>query len=146
MEIFGMSLSEILIVVAIILILVDIFFASDIPTHIAYVLLTLTFVKEIDTPILYQILFGLIIWSTLIVFHYLIWRKIIEKINDKIIAPTIHRGGFDGFVGKEGVVKEIDGKQLISINDELHQFETEKEVIIGKKYKILNTNSNKLII
>jgi len=141
-----MTINEILIVSAIILILVDIFFASDFPTHLAYIILTFTFAKEIDMPILYQILFGILIWVALVVFHYTIWRKVIEKINDKLIAPTIHRGGFDGFVGKEGVVKEIDGKQLISINDELHQFETEKEIIIGEKYKIINTNSNKLII
>jgi membrane protein implicated in regulation of membrane protease activity len=146
MEIFGMTINEILIVSAIILILVDIFFASDFPTHLAYIILTFTIAKEIDMPILYQILFGILIWVALVVFHYTIWRKIIEKINDKLIAPSKHKGGLDGFVGKEGIIKEVEGEKYIFINDEIHQFETEKEIQIGNKYLILNIKSNKLII
>ena len=146
MEILGMSLNEILIVSAIILILVDIFFASDIPTHLAYLILTFTFTKEIDMPFLYQILFGILIWVSLVVFHYKIWRKIIEKINDKLIAPSVHKGGLDGFIDKEGVIKNIEGNNYFFINDEIHQFETDKEVTVGEKYKVLNIKSNKLII
>jgi len=127
-----MTINEILIVSAIILILVDIFFASDFPTHLAYIILTFTIAKEIDMPILYQILFGILIWVALVVFHYTIWRKIIEKINDKLIAPSKHKGGLDGFVGKEGIIKEVEGEKYIFINDEIHQFETEKEIQIGK--------------
>jgi len=141
-----MTINEILIVSAIILILVDIFFASDFPTHLAYIILTFTIAKEIDMPILYQILFGILIWVALVVFHYTIWRKIIEKINDKLIAPSKHKGGLDGFVGKEGIIKEVEGEKYIFINDEIHQFETEKEIQIGNKYLILNIKSNKLII
>ena len=141
-----MTINEILIVSAIILIFVDIFFASDFPTHLAYIILTFTIAKEIDMPILYQILFGILIWVALVVFHYTIWRKIIEKINDKLIAPSKHKGGLDGFVGKEGIIKEVEGEKYIFINDEIHQFETEKEIQIGNKYLILNIKSNKLII
>jgi len=146
MEIFGMTINEILIVSAIILILVDIFFASDFPTHLAYIILTFTIAKEIDMPILYQILFGILIWVALVIFHYTIWRKVIEKINDKLIAPSKHKGGLDGFIGKEGIIKEVEGEKYIFINDEIHQFETEKEIQIGNKYIVLNVKSNKLII
>jgi len=146
MEILGMTINEILIVSAIILILVDIFFNSDIPTHIAYIILTFTFAKEIDMPILYQILFGILIWVVLVVFHYLVWRKVIEKINDKFIAPSKHMGGLEGFIGQEGIIKEIEGEKFFFINDEIHQFETEKEIQIGNKYAVLKIKSNKLII
>lgn len=148
MEIFGMTINEILIVSAIILILVDIFFASDFPTHLAYIIVTFTIAKEIDLPILYQILFGVLIWFALVVFHYTIWRKVIEKINDKFIAPRKHTGGIEGFIGKEGEIKKVEGKKFIFINDELYQFETEtnKEIKVGNKYKVLNTKSNKLLI
>ncbi|MBT6685606.1 MAG: hypothetical protein HOB05_04685 [Bacteroidetes bacterium] len=146
MEIFGMTINEILIVSAIILILVDIFFASDFPTHLAYIIVTFTIAKEIDMPILYQILFGILIWVALVIFHYTIWRKVIEKINDKLIAPSKHKGGLDGFIGKEGIIKEVEGEKYIFINDEIHQFETEKEIQIGNKYIVLNIKSNKLII
>lgn len=146
MEILGMTINEILIISAIILILVDIFFNSDIPTLIAYIILTFTFAKEIDMPILYQILFGILIWFALVVFHYLVWRKVLEKINDKFIAPSKHIGGLEGFIGKEGIIKEIEGEKFLFINDEIHQFETEKEVETGTKYIILKIKSNKLII
>lgn len=148
MEIFGMTINEILIVSAIILILVDIFFASDFPTHLAYIILTFTIAKEIDSPILYQILFGILIWFALVVFHYTIWRKVIEKINDKLIAPRKHIGGIEGFIGQKGIIKEVEGKRFIFINDELHQFETEtdKEITVGHRYEILNIKSNKLLI
>ena len=141
-----MTINEILIVSAIILILVDIFFASDFPTHLAYIILTFTIAKEIDMPILYQILFGVLIWFALVVFHYTLWRKVIEKINDKLIAPSKHKGGLDGFIGKEGIIREVEGKKYIFINDEIHQFETDKEITIGNKYIVLNIKSNKLII
>lgn len=145
MEILGMTINEILIISAIILILVDIFFASDFPTHLAYIIVTFTIAKEIDMPILYQILFGILIWVVLVIFHYTIWRKVIEKINDKLIAPSKHKGGLDGFIGKEGIIKEVEGEKYIFINDEIHQFETDKEIIVGNKYKVLNIKSNKLI-
>ena len=143
-----MTLNEILIVIALILIVADIFFASDYPTHIAYVILTITIAKEINLPILYQILFGIGIWFSLVVFHYLIWRKVLEKISNKLIAPSVHTGGIEGFVGKEGVIKEVEGEQYIFINDELHQFELgdDKEIIVGNKYRVLRIKSNKLII
>ncbi len=141
-----MTINEILIVSAIILILVDIFFASDFPTHLAYIILTFTFAKEIDMPILYQVLFGILIWVSLVVFHYTVWRKVIEKINDKLIAPSKHKGGLDGFVGKEGIIKEVEGVNFLFINDEIHQFETDKIITIGNKYLVLNIKSNKLII
>jgi len=146
MEILGMTINEILIASAIILILVDIFFATDFPTHLSYIILTFAIAKEIDLAILYQILFGLLIWMALVVFHYTIWRKIIEKINDKLVAPSKHIGGLDGFIGKEGIIKEVEGEKYIFINDEIHQFETEKKITIGNKYKVLNVKSNKLII
>ena len=148
MEILGMTINEILIVTAILLIVVDIFFASDVPTHIAYILLTFTFAKEINMPILYQILFGVLIWFALVVFHYTILRKVIEKINDKYISPRKHTGGIEGLVGKDGVIKEVEGKKFISINEELYQFENEssKEIVEGEKYNILGTKSNKLLI
>ncbi len=97
-------------------------------------------------PILYQVLFGILIWVSLVVFHYTVWRKVIEKINDKLIAPSKHKGGLDGFVGKEGIIKEVEGVNFLFINDEIHQFETDKIITIGNKYLVLNIKSNKLII
>jgi len=96
-----MTINEILIVSAIILMVVDIFFTSDFPTHLAYVIVTVVIAKGIDAPVLYQILFGVLIWFALVIFHYTVWRKIIEQVNDRLIAPSKHKGGLDGFIGKK---------------------------------------------
>ena len=141
-----MSINETLIVISLILILIDIFFISDYSTHVAYILITFTISKEISKPILYQILFGIMIWFSLVVSHYLLWRKVLEHINDKIIAPTKHVGGFKSFIGKEGVIKEVEGKRFIKLDDEIHCFETSKNVKAGEIYKVISIKSNKLII
>jgi membrane protein implicated in regulation of membrane protease activity len=141
-----MTINEILIVVALIFIVADIFVASDIPTHIAYVLLTFTITKELNLNILYQLLFGILIWFALVIFHYTIWRKVIEKINDRFIAPNKHIAGLEGFIGQEGIIKEIEGKKFFFINDEIHQFETDKKIVVGNTYRVIKIKSNKLII
>lgn len=144
-ETIGMTINEILIVSGLILVLLDIFIASDVPTLVAYLLFTFSFSRQIDMPILYQILFGILILVALVIFHYLIWRKVIESINDRFITPTKHIGGLDGFVGQEGVIKEVEGSNYIYINGELHQYRTDKEVHVGSRHVILKTESNKLI-
>lgn len=141
-----MTLNEIFIIVAIILIVIDIFFASDIPTHIAYIIFTYLLAKEIELSILYQILFGVLIWFALVVIHYLIWKNIIEKINDRLIAPNKHKDGLDIFIGEKGLIKEIDGELFICIKDEILPFETNKQVKVGEKHEIIKTKSNTLII
>jgi membrane protein implicated in regulation of membrane protease activity len=141
-----MSINETLIVISLILILIDIFFISDYSTHVAYLLITFTISKEISKSILYQILFGIIIWFCLVVFHYLLWRKVLEHINDKVIAPTKHVGGFESFIGKEGIIKKVEGKRFIQVDDEIHLFETSKNVKEGEIYKVTSIKSNKLII
>ena len=141
-----MSINETLIVISLILILIDIFFISDYSTHVAYLLITFTISKEISKSILYQILFGIIIWFCLVVFHYLLWRKVLEHINDKVIAPTKHVGGFESFIGKEGIIKKVEGKRVIQVDDEIHLFETSKNVKEGEIYKVTSIKSNKLII
>ena len=148
-EFFGMSFNEILIISALILILIDIFFASDIPTHIAYLILTFTIAKEIELTLLYQILLGVLIWFGLVIFHYTIWRKVLEKINDKFISPSHHKGGLEALIGRNGVIKEIEGKKFVSVNEELYRFkplEESKEFKNGQIVEIKNFESNTLII
>ena len=147
--IFGMSFNEILIVLAILLIVIDVFFASDVPTHLAYLILTFTIAKEIELALLYQILFGVLIWFGLVAFHYTVWRKIIEKINDRYISPSYHQGGLEALIGKNGMIKEVEGKQFVSINEELYRFkprDVSKEFTNGQIVEVESFESNTLII
>lgn len=141
-------MASILLFTVLILILVDVFFAYEVPTHVAYILLTIVIVLESDTGIVQKILLGVLVWFGFLVFHYLVWRRLIERIHDRIIAPQKHTGGIEGLIGKTGTVREIGGIRLILVNEELYEFESigNKDIIIGHTYKILNTSSNKLII
>lgn len=147
-EFFGMSLNEVLLVTAVILILIDIFFASDIPTHIAYVIITFTVAKEFDVAWLYQVMFAILIWFGLVIFHYTIWGKLLEKINDRFIAPRHHIGGIEGLVGETGIIKEVEGNSFVIVNEELHSYviESDRKVSAGDSVKIKSVKSNKLII
>lgn len=143
-----MEVNSVLLIVIVILILIDVFLAYEFPTHLAYILLTFVIVKEIHNNLIYQSLIGLLVWFALAVFHYTVWRKIIERIHDKIISPRKHTGGIEGLIGKKGLIKEIEGVKFISINEELYEFESEKmnEIITGNTYDIVNVKSNKLLI
>lgn len=134
---------EILLAIALLLILIDIFFSNEIPTHIGYIILSITIV--ITTT---SILLGIGSWCLLIIFHYTIWRKLLEKFHDNILSPHKHIGGIEGLIGKEGVIIEVEGKQFIQIDKELYQFENDFEHIIrvGNTYKVTRVNSNKLHI
>lgn len=141
-------MASILLFTILILILVDVFLAYEIPTHVAYILLTIVIVLELDTGIVQKILLGTLVWFGFLVFHYLVWRRLIEKIHDRIIAPQKHTGGIEGLIGKIGTVREIGGTRFILVNEELYEFESvgNKDIIIGHTYKIIKTSSNKLII
>ena len=141
-----MSSTEILIVLALILILVDIFFVSDIPTLVAHILITVAIVKNINDYFLYQVLYGLIILFSLVIFHYFIWRKILEKINDRFISPRKHIDGYQGLIGKTGIIQDFDGKLVIVIGEEIFQFHSDISVNAGEMHIIKSINSSTVVI
>lgn len=134
--------------VILVLILVDVFLAYEIPTHLAYILLTILIVLALDYGIVHKVFIGTLLWFGFLVFHYLIWRRFIEKIQDKIVSPKKHTGGIEAFIGQKGTITEVNGTKFILINEELYEFknQTNIEVVVGNTYEILNTASNKLII
>ena len=137
-----MSSSEILLVLALILILIDIFFVSDIPTHLAHFLITIAIVKNINDYFLYQVLYGLLILFSLVIFHYFVWRKILEEINDRFISPRKHIDGYQGLVGKTGIIQDFDGKLAILVGEEIFQFHSDSPVNVGETHTIKSINSS----
>lgn len=146
MEIIINNIYEVLLLIAGILILLDIFLTYELPTHIAYILLTAFIVIKIERSIVSSIFLSVFIWFGFIVFHYAVWRKLLEKFHDNILSPRKHTGGIDALVGKKGVIKEIEGNQFIEIDKELYQFESENVVLVGYTYKVEKIDSNKLLI
>jgi membrane protein implicated in regulation of membrane protease activity len=141
-----MSLTETLFVLAIILVLIDIFFVSDIPTHLAYILITIAIVKNINDYFLYQVLYGILILFSLVLFHYFIWRNVLEKINDQFISPRKHLDGYQGLIGKTGIIQDFDGKLVIVVGEEIFQFHSDIPVNAGEIHTIKNINSSTVVI
>jgi membrane protein implicated in regulation of membrane protease activity len=117
-ELWGLSLNQTVLLVAIILVVVDFFFTTDIPTHIAYILLCMLVAINIDAHILIKILCVLLTWFALVTFHYFIWRKILLKAVNAI-APDRFRPGAEGATGDSGIISEVDGTKMVKVKGDL---------------------------
>lgn len=141
-----MSITEILLLIAVILILLDIVFLSDLPTIVAYVLVTIAIIKNFDIHFLYKIVFGIVLIASLVTFHYFFWREILEKINDRVISPRKHIGGGEGLIGQYGVVQEIDGRLVILVGDQVFKFRTTLDIKVGERHQIKAIDSTELVV
>jgi len=118
-ELWGLSLNQTILLVAAILVVIDIFIPTDVPTHIAYILLCTLVAINIDAHILIKILCALLAWFALVAFHYCFWRATIQKIVNNIIAPDRFRSGADGAVGNDGVIRDVDGNKMVRVKGDL---------------------------
>jgi membrane protein implicated in regulation of membrane protease activity len=74
----------------------------------------------------------------LVIFHYTLWRKVLEKISNQIIAPDKHNYGVNSLKNKVGTIKEIEKELYVEINDEIYSFNSDEEFVPGDKAKIIN--------
>ena len=141
-----MSLNEYLLVLAAILIVSDFIVPTSIQHYIAYGLIVYVGISMLDIPIIYQVLFGIISYFALVAFHFLLWKKVIERFVDTFVARRKHIGGSEGLTGKIGVIKEVNGRLLFSIHEELHEFKTDDSVKAGDKFMVIDGNSTTFTI
>lgn len=143
-----MSLTETLFVIAAILVVVDFFIASDTPTHVAYVIICFNVVRLIDSPFLYRVLFGLILWFILVAFHYVVWRKVVLRFTNKYIAPDIHIDGARGRIGMKGTVRSKDGNVLVSVQGDLWHVQSESNETLneGDSIEVVGEKDGVLIV
>ena len=125
-----------LLILAILLIVVDLFFASDILTHVAYVLLCVIVARLLPIHLLYKILFAVLVWFGLVAMHYTVWKHLVQKVANRIIAPDRYLTGSDGLVGLVGEIKEIEGAKVIELKGDLSKFACVAEIKPGDKVKV----------
>lgn len=118
-ELWGLSLTQTVLLVAVILVVVDFFIPTDVPTHIAYVLLCALLAITLDANVLVKILSALLVWFALVAFHYYFWRTTMQKIANNIIAPDRFRFGADGIVGSHGTIRIVDGNTMVRVKGDL---------------------------
>lgn len=145
-SIWGLSLTETLLVLALILVIVDLFLATDFPTYLAYVLVSIVCARQIEAHLLYRILLGLVCWFALIAFHYFIWKRVLQHLVNRVIAPDRIKFGGDGLIDGEGKIRDIDGNLMVEIRGDVWPFACEKNVSDGDRVKIMGRKGGLLIV
>ena len=108
---------------ALLLILIDLFFSSDLPTFIAFVLVTIWFYRRLPAwHILLRLSICVVVFFVLVFIYYFIWNKFKKHIIDKWFAKDLIRTGVDALVGETGTVRIIDGVQAAKIHGDLYSF------------------------
>lgn len=134
---WGLSLPQTLLIVAVILVILDVCFQSDLLTLIAYTLMTLAVAYWLPLHPLYRVLVGLLVWGGLVYLHYALWRDCVAYFVNRVIAPTRYRTGPKGLVGRTGTVKEIDGNKMVSVQGDLWSFSNRNDLPSDSRVKII---------
>lgn len=118
-EVWGLSLNQTVVIVVAILVVVDFFIPTDLPTHIGYVLLCVLVAVNVDAHILVKLLCALLAWFVFVAFHYWIWRGFAQRVVDRFIAPDRIKTGGDGLVGEKGEIRDLDGVIMVRVRGDL---------------------------
>jgi len=140
--------NQTLVLVAIILMLFDIFLPTDITTFIAYIIFSYLVAHNINVPLLYQIIIGILAWWVMVALHYYVFRKYIRRLTDKFIAPTKIKSGIEIHYGKTGQVKVIENTLMFQVETEVYPFTEQdgKQCAPGDYATIINYSNEKLTI
>ncbi len=139
------SLTITLIAISVILLVVDIFLSSGVASQTGYLLLTITIVKGLELHPFYMIAAGVIIWGAFQLTDLLLWSRISKIIKAKYISPFIRKMNKTPMKGK---VKSIDGRQYLSLNGQLYEFESTdgKPGKLGATYEIKKFENERVLI
>lgn len=143
-ELWGLSLNQTVLLVAAILVVVDFFIPTDVPTHIAYVLLCALVAINVDAHILVRILCALLAWFALVAFHYLFWRATVQKVVNNIIAPDRFQSGADGVVGSLGTIRIVDGITMVRVKGDLWPCHGADALADGASVKVVSQTDGEL--
>ena len=141
-----MSLNTFLILIGVILILVDIFFASDLPTFIALLLFTYVFFRILPFHLLYRIILTILFFAILLIVYIAAWRKVVSIVVDKWFAKDKYRAGASGFPGKTGIIKVVDDKKYAQIDGNLYALFEDYPLNNGDGFLVKELKDGKIII
>ena len=134
---WGLSLPQTLVLVALILVILDVLFQSDLATIVAYTLVSVAVALWMPFHPLFRILIGLIAWGFLVYFHYTLWRELLAQLVNRVVAPTRYRTGAKGLVGTTGVIKQIDGKKMVATQGDLWPFDCADDIAPDSEVRIV---------
>jgi len=134
--------------IAVILILIDIFFLTDILIILAAAIISFAIAKDIPMSLLYQIIIGLLTFFSALIIYYLGFKKFIQTVTNRFIAPTNYKEFKSAIEGKTGVIEKIDGSTMIRFNGELWDLHNQSRINIsaGDEVSIIRVNEEGKII
>lgn len=144
LQFWGLSLNQTILLVAALLVVVDFFVPTDLPTHIAYVLLCALVGINIHAHVLIKLLCALLAWFALVAFHYCFWRTMVQKIVNTFIAPDRFKSGAEALVGSEGSIRQIDGNSMVKVNGDLWPCHRVEDTSDGTKVTIVGVTDGVL--
>ena len=134
--------------IAVILILIDIFFLTDILIILAAAIISFAIAKDIPMSLLYQIIIGLLTFFSALIIYYLGFKKFIQTVTNRFIAPTNYKEFKSAIEGKTGVIEKIDVNTMIRFNGELWDLHNQSRINIsaGDEVSIIRVNEEGKII
>ena len=118
-EVLEIPFAEFALYLAVFFLFIDFFLTKFFPSHIAYILIALGSAAEHAESALHQVVIGIVVWGILILFHMVLWRKMLHYINDKWLMPQPDNTQHKDLAGKAGRVKSINGELFISVDNRL---------------------------
>ena len=125
-----------LVAIAITLILVDVFVASEALSVVAYGLLSFVIVEQLNVDFKYAIAVGLLLFIALLMLHFQVLRALSSVLIDKYVSPTRVKSGDAGLVGQTGTIVEISNKRFVRVGDQLCSFVDDGSITVGSIVEI----------
>lgn len=106
----------IFVALAITLLLLDIWVATQVLTHLALIILAGVAASLIETGWEWRAIVFMICYLGILAAYYLLWKQFMLWFTNTFVAPTRHQPEFENIVGSKGSVVRQKDKQFARIN------------------------------
>lgn len=141
-----MTIETYAILIGIILILIDIFFPSDIPTFLAILLFCFAFFRKLPFSLPVNIILTILFFFTILITFLTLWRKMKGIVVDKWFAKDIYKAGIYNFPGKKGIVYVVDGEKFAMIDGDLYGFYDNCDLAENASFIVKEVKDGKIVI
>lgn len=141
-----MSVELYAVLIGIILLLIDIFFASDIPSFIGILLFCFAFYKLLPFHFLVNIIITILFFFAILVIYITLWKKAKSLLVDKFFAKDKYKAGVEGLAGIKGVVRIVKGEKFAEINGDLYSFYEDYPVLEKDVFVVKEVKEGKIVI
>ena len=141
-----MSIGMTAVIIGIILILLDIFFFTDLPTVFAILLFSFAFYNTLNYEPLINITLTLVFFLVFFIVYVSFWKKAKVYIVDKWFAKDVYKAGVYNLPGHEGIVKIIDGKKVAIIDGDVYAFYEDYNISESEKFIVKEVKDGKILI